>query len=411
MKLSWFETYLEEALPAKLHDDALFGACAEKLREIAMLNGGEVVVDDRIPKSECERFAIGRLEQAISRRVRRRLDGIYATRPAEFFYEFAGDAGGFDIRPAVCRQKIDINTADRETLVGLPGIGDALADKIVRRRAIVGRFETLADVRAVAGMTDSYFEQFRFMITTDGPPPADAVAPGTLELAEAPTLGHLVADLRRDWGTSTMKGLLAELAALARDLERDRLPVYALVGDTRASHVKRIADERHRAVGIGKASVKDVETVGLLLDSQYLAFLHEIIGNASKSIDVAMFYIALGDNPRHPNRAVLDRLADARKRGVRVRVILDKDREGDVSLSREINSAAFERLKELGIDVKFDAEDRLLHTKLVVVDRRLVVVGSHNWTAGSYEGYDDVSVFAVCKDLARHYTKWFDSQF
>ncbi len=102
----------------------------------------------------------------------------------------------------------------------------------------------------------------------------------------------------------------------------------------------------------------------------------------------------------HPSNALAEALAAARKRGVAVSVTLDLDRPGDVYGSRFVNQAAYEYLLEHGIDVSWDARERLTHTKLVVVDGRDVLVGSHNWTAGSIYGYDDTSLVIRSEALA-----------
>ena len=52
-----------------------------------------------------------------------------------------------------------------------------------------------------------------------------------------------------------------------------------------------------------------------------------------------------------------------------------------------------------GVEARFDREDHLLHSKFLVLDRRTVVLGSHNWSAGSYFKYDDVSLVLTSEPL------------
>jgi competence protein ComEA len=49
-------------------------------------------------------------------------------------------------------QRLDINRASAEELTLIPGIGPKLAERIVEVRARRGRFESLAELRAVRGL-------------------------------------------------------------------------------------------------------------------------------------------------------------------------------------------------------------------------------------------------------------------
>ena len=71
-------------------------------------------------------------------------------------------------------------------------------------------------------------------------------------------------------------------------------------------------------------------------------------------------------------------LVRARERGVRVCVILDEGqriREGSGANGRK---SAY--LVENGVEVHFDSVSGLMHNKFAVIDRRLVITGSYNWT-------------------------------
>jgi phosphatidylserine/phosphatidylglycerophosphate/cardiolipin synthase-like enzyme len=90
-----------------------------------------------------------------------------------------------------------------------------------------------------------------------------------------------------------------------------------------------------------------------------------------------------------------------------VRVLLDADRPTDPYMSTIINTDAREYLEAAGIDCRLDATDRLLHSKFVVVDGAIVVLGSHNWSAGSYFHFDDMSLLVRSSELAAQLTTRF----
>ena len=60
---------------------------------------------------------------------------------------------------------ININTADKETLCLLEGIGEMTADKIINYRE-KGGFECIEDVMKVHGIGEKTFEKIKYYITT-----------------------------------------------------------------------------------------------------------------------------------------------------------------------------------------------------------------------------------------------------
>lgn len=60
---------------------------------------------------------------------------------------------------------ININTADLETLITLPGIGQILGQRIIDYRAEYGGFLSIEDIMNVSGIKESVYEQIKELIT------------------------------------------------------------------------------------------------------------------------------------------------------------------------------------------------------------------------------------------------------
>ena len=88
--------------------------------------------------------------------------------------------------------------------------------------------------------------------------------------------------------------------------------------------------------------------------------------------------------------------------------MLDRDAEGDKYGSRMINKNVKAYLSNAGIAVKMDRPEILTHAKTLIVDQKHVVVGSHNWTAGSFYTYDDTSIYLESVTAAENFTAIFN---
>ncbi len=63
------------------------------------------------------------------------------------------------------RQKININTATAAELDTLPGIGPAIAQRIIDYRTEHGPFRTIADLQKVSGIGERRYEQIKDLVT------------------------------------------------------------------------------------------------------------------------------------------------------------------------------------------------------------------------------------------------------
>lgn len=266
---------------------------------------------------------------------------------------------------------VPINFASPSQLDGLPGVGPVRAAEIMKERGR-GAFTSVEDlVGRVDGIGQEGGELLASAVSFRFPEAKHRPLPPVRSLAEAIEL--LVAATP---GSSAGSRLLAALVQVEMTLA-PKLPPAVV-------DIPQFVDS-------GPAAGFPLEAVEVLFGSQYFFRVLELIDSATSSVDVCMFHIALPSD-EHPTRRLIDGLLTAHERGVQVRVLLDQDRTNDPYRSTVINSAARNVLNADTMLCRFDKESVLLHSKFLVVDNDMVVIGSHNWSAGSFFGFDDLSV-------------------
>lgn len=119
--------------------------------------------------------------------------------------------------------------------------------------------------------------------------------------------------------------------------------------------------------GASRASVL-ANRIGPRPDRRIRRAYLQAIRRARVSVDIASSYFLPGPIFLHALRA-------ACRRGVRVRILIPK--VGDIWLASLAVSHLVGRLLEDGVEVYAYAR-RMLHSKTAIVDRRLVIIGSHN---------------------------------
>ncbi|MHB1235274.1 MAG: ComEA family DNA-binding protein [Microbacteriaceae bacterium] len=72
---------------------------------------------------------------------------------------------GKTIVPGVLGGKVNLNTADSTTLQTLPGVGPAMAQRIVAWREKNGRFSSIKDLLSVTGIGDKKFAELKSLVT------------------------------------------------------------------------------------------------------------------------------------------------------------------------------------------------------------------------------------------------------
>lgn len=83
----------------------------------------------------------------------------------------------------------------------------------------------------------------------------------------------------------------------------------------------------------------------------------------------------------------------------------------DRSQVRSNTGGEFERLKAAGLDVRQANTPNLMHHKVLIVDRKIVAVGSYNFTRSAEEFNDENIVIIENQDLAEQFLQVYDALF
>ncbi|MEL6338781.1 MAG: phospholipase D-like domain-containing protein [Myxococcota bacterium] len=344
--------------------------------------GGLPVADE--DWREEHRTAIGRrlLHEALGHVLRR------SDRPTPGYVEISESSGVSRIEQKV---RVGVNSASTTELEALPVLGPSLTDKLISERRRAGAFDSAQQLgERISGLGDEGLERLSSQI----------------HFFEAQPSVEFSHDFAKDFSTFLARwgdgptALTTALEALATQTGQDPHPA------TRWQRVREDLSPRASEPAFDRLALAG--EVVILDDESYLTQLTELLSGASSRVDVAMFYIAM-PGPGHPTRTLMEQLASAKARGVVVRVLVDRDRDDDPYGSSLINADAVSFLAENGIQIRVDAPDRLLHSKFVVADEAWAVLGSHNWTAGSYYRYHDSSIALIGGEMPKRLHQRFDA--
>ena len=137
----------------------------------------------------------------------------------------------------------------------------------------------------------------------------------------------------------------------------------------------------------------------ILANEEFLPALLNAIDGAQDEIIMSVFSFKAGVHKNsYPDR-IAGHLAKAVQRGVKVFVVLENTGNPSDALNLQ-NRKAGKLLEGKGIRVYFDSPRKTTHTKLTVIDQRLIFLGSHNLTQSALKYNNEISVLLEGRDLA-----------
>jgi cardiolipin synthase A/B len=159
-----------------------------------------------------------------------------------------------------------------------------------------------------------------------------------------------------------------------------------------------VAPKTGEAAGSGRSAVvwSSSEAGSNALKLLYLL----TIGAARKTLDVQSPYLITDESTKWS-------LLEARKRGVRVRLLT----EGDITDAKPVKFAGraqYESLLASGIEI-YEYQPTMMHVKAMVVDGIISVIGSANFDNRSLELNDELNIVVASRPLASRITADFES--
>jgi phosphatidylserine/phosphatidylglycerophosphate/cardiolipin synthase-like enzyme len=138
----------------------------------------------------------------------------------------------------------------------------------------------------------------------------------------------------------------------------------------------------------------------ILANEEFLPVLLKAIDEARDEIIMSIFSFKAGKYKNsYPDR-IASHLAGAVKRGVKVFIVLETTSDKSDELNIQ-NRKTGKFLEEKGIKVFFDSPRKTTHTKLSVIDQRLIFLGSHNFTQSALKYNNEISVLLDRPDKAQ----------
>ena len=117
------------------------------------------------------------------------------------------------------------------------------------------------------------------------------------------------------------------------------------------------------------------------------------INQAESFINIAMYIFT--------DREIAIPLAKARERGVKVRLYLDKDQ-----VDYQYSQSRF--LVQKGINTRISTNNYIMHNKFAIIDNRLLLTGSYNWTFSANKRNDENLMVIDDPDVIARYQDYFE---
>ena len=128
-------------------------------------------------------------------------------------------------------------------------------------------------------------------------------------------------------------------------------------------------------------------------DDHVLSAVYDLLSKAEKSI----YFLAFSFTSNELGQVVREK-ADA---GLDIKGVMDKEQIASNA------GTEFDPFRQMGLDVRIDGNDGLMHHKVFIVDEKIVVFGSYNFSKSAEEKNDENIIIVYNADIAKFFIQEF----
>ena len=122
----------------------------------------------------------------------------------------------------------------------------------------------------------------------------------------------------------------------------------------------------------------------------------DLVKNAEKSVKVAIFSFT--------DEELGDELVKADIKGLDVEVLVERKQ-------RNVQKSQYTRLKDFGVDIKVDGNKYNMHHKFIIIDDKIVITGSPNFSYSGFNRNDENMLIFYNKELGLGFVREFNRMF
>ncbi len=134
--------------------------------------------------------------------------------------------------------------------------------------------------------------------------------------------------------------------------------------------------------------------------------MYKLLYNASSSIAYTIFQTSNDCLKPHtkPN-IILNTILRQHYKNVNVRILINSTRAKNIF---KPNLSVFEFLSDNGVAVRRSRSGDTVHGKVLIIDSKYLILGSHNLTTRGLMDNYEASCFIHSKNFCKSYLSWFD---
>jgi phosphatidylserine/phosphatidylglycerophosphate/cardiolipin synthase-like enzyme len=142
-----------------------------------------------------------------------------------------------------------------------------------------------------------------------------------------------------------------------------------------------------------------IPKVQTIIGSEFPKKVIPLIDQAKRSIEIIVFdWRWYPQNPGSTVQLFNQSLVRAARRKVKIRAIAN-------------NNEIISTLTNVGIDAKKIISKKLVHSKLMIIDNRILIIGSHNYTQSAFQMNMETSLIIENDSTVERFLRFFNNLF